>query len=72
MEYFRKMLPYTAVAMLVVYCLKGVVWTAFPFGAPEAVSVAVVAGLHGWKNNALLSIGAGTALYMLLVQVVFV
>ena len=32
---------------------------------------AAVAGLHIWKRNSLLSIGGGTVLYMLLVQLVF-
>ena len=40
-------------------------------GIPELLSVAVVAGLHIWKRNTLLSIAAGTILYMILVQVVF-
>lgn len=31
----------------------------------------VVALLHAWKRNTLLSIGAGTICYMLLVQFVF-
>lgn len=33
------------------------------FGAPEALALACVAGLHLWKKNTLLSIGAGTTLY---------
>ena len=57
--------------MLVVYCLKGVDLTAAPFGIPEAIGCAIVAGLHVWKRNTLLSIGAGTVCYMLLVQLVF-
>ena len=40
-------------------------------GLPELIAAAVV-GLHCWKKNTLLSIAAGTALYMVLVQVVFV
>ena len=36
------------------------------------IAVAAVVGLHLWKKNTLLSIAAGTALYMTLVQVVFV
>ena len=35
------------------------------------IAVAVVVGLHIWKRNTLLSIGAGTLCYMLLVQFVF-
>ena len=40
-------------------------------GIPEAVAVAVTALLHLWRRNTLLSILAGTACYMLLVQLVF-
>ena len=37
-----------------------------------ALSVTVTAGLHLWRRSTLLSILAGTAVYMLLVQLVFV
>ena len=40
-------------------------------GIPELLSIAVVASLHIWKRNTLLSIAVGTVLYMILVQVVF-
>jgi len=69
--YLGQVLPYAIMGMLVVYCLKGVSLTAAPYGIPEAISCALVAGLHVWKRNTLLSIGAGTVLYMLLVQFVF-
>ena len=42
-----------------------------PHGAPEVLAILTVVLLHRWKENVLLSIGGGTALYMLLVQVVF-
>jgi branched-subunit amino acid transport protein AzlD len=57
--------------LLVVYCLKNVSLTAEPYGIPELVGIAAVVLLHSWKGNALLSIGGGTAVYMLLVQFVF-
>lgn len=38
---------------------------------PELIAIAVTAGLHLWKRNTLISIGAGTVVYMLLVQLVF-
>lgn len=44
---------------------------AAPHGLPELISIAVITALHLWKRNVLLSIGVGTALYMVLVQVVF-
>ncbi len=69
--YLGKVLPYAIMAMLVVYCLKGVNPFTSPHGLPELIAVAVVAGLHAWKRNTLLSIIVGTVVYMFLVQVVF-
>ena len=70
--YLGNVLPYSAIGLLVVYCLKGVDWTSSPFGLPEAIAIVFIAGLHYWQDNALLSIGAGTVIYMALVQFVFV
>ena len=69
--YLGQVLPFAIMGMLVVYCLKDVSFTAAPFGIPEIVGCAVVTLLHIWKRNTLLSIGAGTVCYMLLVQFVF-
>ena len=66
-----RLLPPAMMGLLVVYCLKGVAWTASPYGAPELLAIAAVVLLHRWKGNVLLSIAGGTALYMLLVQLVF-
>lgn len=70
-SYLGQVLPYAIMGMLVVYCLKDVSFIVAPFGIPEAIGCAVVALLHIWKRNTLLSIGAGTVCYMLLVQLVF-
>jgi len=69
--YLGKVLPYAIIGMLVVYCLKDVQPLAFPYGIPELLGCTAVALLHIWKRNTLLSIGGGTLLYMLLVQLVF-
>lgn len=69
--YLGKVLPCAIMAMLVVYCLKDVSLLSFPHGVPEAIAVLVVAGLHIWKRNTLLSIVAGTVCYMVLVQGIF-
>ena len=66
-----RLLPYAIMGMLVVYCLKDVTVTAAPFGLPEFLGCAGVAGLHIWKRSTLLSIGGGTLCYMLLIQFVF-
>lgn len=70
-DYLGKFLPYAIMAMLVVYCLKGVSFVSAPFGIPEFMAVALVAVLHVWKRNTLLSIVAGTICYMFLIQGVF-
>lgn len=70
--YLGKVLPPAMMGLLVAYCLKDVSLTSGSHGIPEAIAIAVVAGLHLWKRNVLLSIAAGTVLYMVLVQCVFV
>lgn len=71
-DYLGKVLPYAAIGLLVVYCLKGITLTSSPHGAPEAIAIMVIAILHYWKENTLLSIGVGTVLYMILVQAIFI
>ena len=65
-------LPSAIIATLVIYCLRGISFT--PEGWLNAgiqlLSVGIVAGLHLWKHNILLSIGGGTACYMVLLRVV--
>ena len=70
-RYLGRVLTPAVIGMLVIYCLKNVSVLAAPFGLPEFIAVAAVIMLHVWKRNNLLSIGAGTALYMFLIQVVF-
>lgn len=70
-EFLGKTLPYATIGLLVVYCLKGISFQAYPHALPELIAVLAIVILHRWKGNSLLSIGAGTVLYMILVQVVF-
>ena len=70
-QYLGKVLTPAVIGMLVVYCLKSTSVLQAPHGIPEAIAVTVTAVLHVWKRNNLLSIGAGTILYMVLIQMVF-
>ena len=70
-QYLGTVLPAAVFGLLVVYCLKDVSLFAGSHGLPEMISIAVVAGLHLWKRQMLLSIAGGTVCYMLLVQFVF-
>ena len=70
--YLGQVLPAAIIAMLVIYCLRGVSFAALSQWAPALIASAAVVGLHLWRKNAMLSILGGTILYMVLVQVVFV
>lgn len=63
-----RILPGAIFSMLVVYCLRNVNFLTGTHGLPEAIAIAVVACLHLWKRQMLLSIAGGTFCYMLLVQ----
>ena len=69
--YLGEVLPQAIIGMLVVYCLRGINFTAKPFGLPEIIAVGFVILLQALKRNTLLSVLGGTAAYMLLVQLVF-
>lgn len=70
-RYLGKALPGAALGMLVIYCFKDVSVLSGSHGIPELIALAAVVGLHLWKRNMLLSIAAGTAVYMLLMAFVF-
>ena len=69
--YLGQMLPPAVIAMLVVYCLKGVSFAAHAGWVPALAAGLTAAALHLWKHNDLLSIFGATVLYMVLVQGVF-
>lgn len=69
--YLGRVLPYSIMAMLVIYCLKNLSFVKAPFGLPELISVAVAALLHVWKRNTLFSIICSTICYMFLIQFIF-
>ena len=67
--YLGELLPCAVMAMLVVYCFKGVQLTATPHGLPELAAAALVILLHRWRHNTLLSVLGGTAAYMMLLHI---
>lgn len=69
--YLGTALPYSCMAMLVVYCYKNTVFTQSSGWLPGLIAGVFVIAIHKWRHNLLLSIAGGTALYMILVQVVF-
>ena len=67
-QYLGKVLPSAVFGLLVIYCLKNVSIFTGSHGILELLSIALVAALHLWKRQMLLSIAGGTICYMLLVQ----
>lgn len=69
--YLGEVLPQAIIGMLIVYCLRSTDFTTKPFGLPEIIAVVFVVVLQAVKRNSLLSVLGGTAVYMLLLQLVF-
>ena len=56
---------------VITYLGKGKSLIEYPYCIPELLAAALVVGLHVWKRNTLISVFAGVAFYMVLVQLVF-
>ena len=69
--YLGRTVPYTAMGLLIVYCLRDVSFISGSYAIPEIVALAAVAITYIWKKNTILSVATGTLLYMILVQAVF-
>ena len=69
-RYLGRALPGAVFGLLVVYCLKDVSLLTGHHAAPELICILVTGALYLWRRNMLLSIFAGTGLYMALVNLV--
>ena len=70
-QYLGRVLPFSVIGMLIIYCLKDVSFITNPFALPEIITILGIVALHKWQHSMLLSISGGTILYMLLVQFIF-
>ncbi len=64
--YLGKVLPPAIIGMLVIYCLKDINLTVKPFGLPEIIACLGVVIVHVWRRNSIISIIAGTTIYILI------
>ena len=69
MERLGEVLPPAIMAVLVVYCLKGAVTDWKTNALPQLLAVLTVGLSYKWKHHTLLSIVAGTAIYMLFIRI---
>jgi branched-subunit amino acid transport protein AzlD len=68
-SYLGRHLPAGVMVILAVSTLRGLDFGEAPYGLPEAAALTVTVAVHLWRGNAVLSIMGGTALYVLLVDV---
>ena len=68
--YLGQVLPSAALGMLVIYCLRDLRFTGPGFGLPEIFACGAVIAVQSWKRNSILSILAGTVLYMVLIRLI--
>ena len=66
--YLGRYLPPVMMILLLFYCFRDIRFSTFTDGPAEMLALTLVVVLHLWRNNALLSIMAGTGLYMFLCQ----
>jgi branched-subunit amino acid transport protein AzlD len=69
--YLSRHMPAGVMIILVVYTLRGVSIGETPYGLPEALAIAATVILHLVRRNAVVGIIVGTAVYMLLFNLVF-
>ena len=70
-KYLGNILPRAVMAILIIFCLKGMTFNQISGFVPLIIGVIIVALLHIWKRNNLISIGVGTVCYMFMIQIVF-
>lgn len=69
-EDLGRVLPPAVFGFLVIYCLRDVSFLSGDHGVPELLALVLIAIIHFWKKNMLVSIASGTIFYMALVQFV--
>ena len=69
--YLGKVVPYTAMGLLIVYCLKDVSIFGESHAIPEIIALSIVSGTYLWKRNTILGVVVGTIAYMIMVQLIF-
>ena len=64
----KRQMPAAIIAVLVIYCLKGPLTVLGTETIAAVIAIAGVVILHLWKRNTLLSVAAGTVLYMIFIR----
>jgi branched-subunit amino acid transport protein AzlD len=68
--YLGKVLPYSIIGLLMIYSIKDISVMAMPFGLPEIIAIILTGFIHRLFRNNLISIGLGTAIYLIIVNII--
>lgn len=68
--YLGKVLPYSIIGLLMIYSIKDISIMAMPYGLPEIIAIVLTALIHRLLKNNLVSIGLGTAIYLIIVNII--
>lgn len=71
-RYFGKYLPFALMPLLVIFALRNIDVTVYPYGLAEIIASLAVIILHLKFRKLFLSISIGTFVYMILIQLVFI
>ncbi|MCI5839000.1 MAG: AzlD domain-containing protein [Peptoniphilaceae bacterium] len=71
-DYLGEVLPFSVMAMLVVFCLKDINFSNKSHFFPEIIAVIVTVLSYKLKRNTLFSVFLGTIVYMICVQFIFI
>ncbi|MFC2335907.1 MAG: branched-chain amino acid transporter permease [Selenomonas noxia] len=71
-RYLGNVLPAAVFGMLIIYCLKDTSFLNGSHSLPEIAGIIATVLLHLKFRQMLLSIGGGTAVYMTLIQFIFI
>lgn len=68
LQLIAEILPPMVMAILVIYSLKDITFSAPQHWFPQLLATTLTVLLHLWKRNSMISIFGGTALYMVLLN----
>jgi branched-subunit amino acid transport protein AzlD len=68
--YLGKVLPFSIIGLLMIYSVKEINFMATPFALPEIIAITATALIHRFFRNNLISIGLGTAIYLIIVNII--
>ncbi|MGL4208040.1 MAG: branched-chain amino acid transporter permease [Candidatus Adiutrix sp.] len=71
LTYLGRSLPCATIALLIIYCIKTITPLTWPHGLPEFLAIITTAAVQYFTKTILISIAAGTLLYMALIQNIF-